>query len=599
QGDPADQVGGAFVNPDTGKIDPTLRAPKGDPRLPVAAGNTLVRWWVGLRDPERAYSNPSIQLRSGGNLVALSNGGENLFVLWRAEVPIRVWDRVAGRFVANAAFFAVDALGNPILDDPDFFTQAGDATRRANWARVGRIETESAGLDLIAFSFNKQNREAVVNGLTPEVTSLVRFQPKRNTGEALVQMSPVPPGLETDNAAKVGADTFAAGEGAWTVKSLRIQPAAVPGAFGPGNASAGSPFPASDGTIAYTLFDLAGDQVQGLDPTRPMFNLSRYLRLASGELVNGSYPFTGALEASALTLPEAGAFVPVVPDLKSGVLRASFDIREVGSDLSVPVGDRLPTSAPNAAPGSWGGIHTGPAVPAATDTASGDWATFDWDDWQNANVGINRRFNKLWANLPTLAPGVSDARERFAKRFIYLPALIQPGGVASPLATNAGLLRGAITPGSESVIGPNQLPGPSFGQPIRYSRTTNRPVGPNEYYINYTHQIEPDWASLGLAVDLDPLVHNESDLAYAVFRAQYRAGYVEFNSKPGEPLPAGNIRISYRFQFTEPNDVVTVDYDSSRMIDILVGLQTLPSQGIPNPQLITVRGSATVRNFLR
>ena len=51
QGDPLRGPGGGFINPNTGKEDPTLYAPKGQINLPAAPGMSMVRYWIGLRDP--------------------------------------------------------------------------------------------------------------------------------------------------------------------------------------------------------------------------------------------------------------------------------------------------------------------------------------------------------------------------------------------------------------------------------------------------------------------------------------------------------------------------------------------------------------------
>ena len=35
-----------------------------------------------------------------------------------------------------------------------------------------------------------------------------------------------------------------------------------------------------------------------------------------------------------------------------------------------------------------------------------------------------------------------------------------------------------------------------------------------------------------------------------VFQARFKVGYIQLNSDPNVPLPLGNIRVNYRFQFT-------------------------------------------------
>ena len=90
--------------------------------FPLAAGTTVTRYWVGLKDPSVPYNN----VRE-----AKSNGNDNTYILYRAQFqPYKsVTDPVTGKVTqqANTQLFAtgtkVDANGNkvPELDDPDFF----------------------------------------------------------------------------------------------------------------------------------------------------------------------------------------------------------------------------------------------------------------------------------------------------------------------------------------------------------------------------------------------------------------------------------------------------------------------------------------------
>jgi hypothetical protein len=58
--------------------------------------------------------------------------------------------------------------------------------------------------------------------------------------------------------------------------------------------------------------------------------------------------------------------------------------------------------------------------------------------------------------------------------------------------------------------------------------------------------------------------------------------------------------VTYRFQTTEPNDVVAVDYDSTQVMEVNLTVRNYPQvNNIPNPQTVTVKGAAEVRNFVR
>lgn len=616
--------GGAFINPDTGKEDPTLGAPRGDVNLPASPGFNLVRYWIGLKNPFLPYSNPNLRLYTSTGAPWDTNfGGENLYVLYRAEVPVYIWNQAAGQMVANSRYFELDSAGAPILDDPYFFTVTSTTPiaqqeRARAWQTAGRIVTEAVRFDMLRVEYNTTNKRVYFDGGIPRALPLVRFQPRRMSSEPTQASSAATVGQEADNAAKIGPETYSTEMGAWSLQNINIWPAVKSSPYGPGDDSAGGLRTGT--TSAYLQLINAGGNwgLLGVNggSTTPLFNLSSYSQAARDRLVGSApYPFTQATGSASgggasRTSPWNEMFLPVVPDEKQGRVKASFDVREVGnpSSTAVPFANRIPATSPNSYPtvaaNQHGGIHTGPDTPYQLDLSAGDWGTFDWDDFDAANVGINRRFNKLWQLLPTYS-SISNAREQFAKRFIDLSVLRQPGGEPSPLdrrpaPTGSGWQRAQITPGSEEVFGPDQRPGPNYGRTVRYSRTAVKPVGLNQYYINYVDQKEPNWSLYGLSgVSYDPADYYPTDIVSAVFQAQYRAGYLELNSKVGEPLPAGNIYVTYRFQFTEPNDVLAVDYDSSRQIEFSLTVQTYPGPAFPTPQSVTVKGAATVRNFLR
>jgi hypothetical protein len=114
-------IGGGFIDPNTGKEDPTLRAPKGQVQLPLAPGTTIRRYWIGLRDPFTNYTNPY-----EGILTPRSGSRDNLFVLYMAEVEPVV--RVGGNPTVNAAFFDVDPADE--LDERQTTTTRTSFSRR-------------------------------------------------------------------------------------------------------------------------------------------------------------------------------------------------------------------------------------------------------------------------------------------------------------------------------------------------------------------------------------------------------------------------------------------------------------------------------------
>src|SRR3569832_1004589 len=110
QGEPPATPGSGYTNPDIGKIDPTITAPKGQVVLPLAGGATIVRYFIGLRDPIDAGGRPGKYLKPyDGILMARSARRDNLFSLYRAEVQPYVYTDAGPR--VNIALFQ-DADGD-------------------------------------------------------------------------------------------------------------------------------------------------------------------------------------------------------------------------------------------------------------------------------------------------------------------------------------------------------------------------------------------------------------------------------------------------------------------------------------------------------
>jgi hypothetical protein len=511
----------------------------------------------------------------------------------------------------NTALFEVDVDGRPVLDDPAFLqlipgtdyaaatgilTAAGTskAQRIRRWLASGQIVTDLNRYDMILPQFDRRTNQVVFDGLVPSVSSLIRFQPTRVSQEPALSQMAVRPGEETSNGEKIGADVFRTEYGAWANLSLTIYPSLFPTTFGPNTLGAVRPAWADGNPILQVLQNPTGGLSLYGNGTVELFDITQYQRARESGL---SAPFSRAVRAAVGSAPWNATFIPLVPDPKTGQVIASFDVREFGDPASpVLFENNIPSnSGVPASPGVATGPSDTPADPAYQVGAA--WHTYS---------GINQRFNRLWHQWDGLWGGNAPAREgpQGVKRFIDLRTIPMNSGSASPLSTFAnGVGRVQITPGSEIVVGPDQNPGPNYGQPTRYTRVPNVdsiPVGPNQYKINYVDRPEPNWADFGFgSANYDPASYSATDFLSSVMQPRFRAGYIELNSRYGEPLPPGNIQVLYRFQFTEPRDVVAVSYDSSELIEVILTMRNYAQTTIPNPQMTTVRGSSKVRNFIR
>lgn len=622
-GDPGSRVGTAYIDPDTGKVDPTLTSPKGQPVLPAVPGDVVTRYFIARKDPFSEYSNPYQRYElPGGNLwLNVQDGFDNLYVLMVAEVPVYEWVNTPGgpqRIVNQDFFFDLnrDADPNtngPMFDDPSFmepsvwptFSNAAEKDQMIrNWLNEARIITKDRRYDMIMPIFNKADNGIVFNGTVPQIVPLIRFQPSRVASEPAEGLLAIRPGEENANSAKIGPDAFRTDQGSLSNFSGRIWPSEYPTTWGPGVQSAGEPRPAwqSGNPVLDITINASGGHslfANGVE----VFNISLYEHLKS---IDSPYPFSQSVSAAGLAVGNnAQNFIPVTINERGGTVVASFDVREFGVD-NVPYDNRIPSS------GADPGIDAGDAVTPAT---PGYQAGPGWETYNT----VNERFARMWHQWDSLfsSPLVAPAKDgpQGVKRYIDLRVMPQFGGSGAmgPLDPRNGIGRAYITPGSEEIYGPDQNPGPNYGKLVRYTRVPNVDgiaVGPNQYKINYTDRIEPDWTTLGFAgANYDPMFYDPNSFLSAVLQARYRAGYIELNSRYGEPIPRdftdpnapvpGNIFVIYNFQFTEPNDVLAVDYDSAELMEVILTVRNYPQTSDPNPQMSTLRGSAAVRNSIR
>ena len=105
--------------------------------LPIAPGTTMVRYFVGLENPEKPYRN--IHEGSGA-----ATGDDNTYVLYRAQFRPQSTDPQTGKYLLFPV--ADPTLPNisqtPIFDDPDFFRDV--TTNDVNWLDAGHSNYSAA-----------------------------------------------------------------------------------------------------------------------------------------------------------------------------------------------------------------------------------------------------------------------------------------------------------------------------------------------------------------------------------------------------------------------------------------------------------------------
>jgi len=656
------QVGtGAFTNLQ-GRIDPTIQSPKGQVVLPVAPGFAMIRYFVGRRDPFKEYNNPY-----DGVLMARNSERDNLYVLYRIEVQPLVLRAGVGsngdtsvRWRPNLQYFQSDAVTDTIIqdiDDPRFFEPSRDGTgaiittdatadRLRKWVSRSVVQTEISRYDMIEPVYDLRTRAWVrlPDSEIPKIVPLVQFRPERISNDPAVGHMASREGEESFASEASGPDVYTTQYAQWASFVVRLFPRGW------------DTNPSRNSYLVGITSDRAGEagyapglSIYGYDPDvtpddfdienlkgNELFDVSTYSQLSA---LTGSgvrvYPFTAAVAAanSRSGFLASGTwnsiFTPFTVDRARGKVITSIGIEEVGNANVAPtVLNNMPYALTSfAAPLS-------PSTDTRTDLL--DATTLVAAQYQP----INDKFNLIYRNVPSLLPdGVH--------RFIDLRATRNSDGTPSPLfpnpianqatgftinTTDGGYRnRGQIVPGSETVTGPDQLPGPHYGQAIRYSRITTGEPGPNQYKINYADVAEPTNPSTGLidysvaypgisTTGFNPRVYDPTNFISAVLQPRYKVGYIQLNSDPNVPLPftsaasdsaQAGFRVSYRFQFTgtltaQPVnggrtkvDSVAVDYDSRELISVLLTIRNYPQSSQPNPQNVTLKSTAKVRNYSR
>lgn len=660
QGDPERGPSGAYVDPITGKEDPTLVAPKGQVNLPAAPGAEMVRYFLVLRDPFQRYNNPY------DNLLMSRNGSQdNLYTLVRAKVVPYVYrlnrngDAGSEAYRPNLDFFdSDDATDSKIVDfdDPRFMlpnldadgnaiTTDAKAARIRNWLNKATRLTDVSRLDMIMPIYDKSSRlvKAQENApAVPLIVPLIQFRPAQVSNEPAKPMQAVRPGEETDSTSNYGSDVYMTKYGLWGGTVVRV----FPRGYSPFDSTRDEYLVAHrsltnvDKPLSIYAYD--PDSGNGIDtenaPNTELFDIATYdnlSRVKGRYATTPIYPFTQAVlaaNANSNWLARSAndwrqIFTPFKVNRDRGRVVTSFGIDEVGNASAVPsVANNLPVKL------------TGDPLTPDTDASLGG------NFYDASYSSINRLYNKIYSDYPSL-------RADNVHRFIDLRVVPNSDGTPSPLypgriggqVTGFGRLmpdgsfrnRVTIVPGSDVVFGPDQLPGPNYGREIRYTRVATGRPGPNQYRINYTDMAEPTagntvnaaayrtlYPELPAAVftGFDPTTYDPQNLVSAVLQPRFKVGYVQLYSGPDVPIPTGAMRVYYKFQFTGtwtgselerdsfggtrtveivPTDQIAVDYDTRQLMDVLLTIRSYAQANAPEPQTVTLKSTATVRNFTR
>ena len=450
--------------------------------FPLAAGTTLTRYWVGLKDPSKPYNNT----REGKSV----SSTDNTYILYRAQFQpyIAKIDPTTGNavnppaVVPNASLFFVttktDANGNPTsvpeLDDPDFFryvkvgdvnwltdTHSAYTTATATdhnklvdkWVQIAKPVIPGPNVDLILLPHNTDNTLAYdkTGQFTGVAHSGTAQDPVTNTTYPIVNTSVTfRPGTVSGDAT-AGTTADANSQGLPTTDSATGY-GYIPTVYTSVGKSWALPYHVSlypsnyDGTQEY--YDTQLSSVTDATNTPPLYTAGDLLEYqhanstdTNGKLVyniTDGYPLQ---DAGSGTYKLGGLdFVPLTVNPDTGTL--TF------------------------------GAPSLPGGPTDKNNRTWPYGLLDSTAPNTGGVDVNGVLDLTKPVTPTPAPKDSP---------------LTNSGYAPGASNQIGVRNAHITPGGIRVTGPDTTSGPNIGQPVPYTPVNSvTDVTGNQYYVDYS-----------------------------------------------------------------------------------------------------------------
>ncbi len=511
QGAIIDLVPPAYGDPSQPSNDPTSEipiGPRGEPNaelaVPVAPGRTVVRYFIGLADNTSQNGvpvNPHLNPDTAGLVSATQR--DNLAVLYRAEFPLFV--RVGNQWQLNPELF--DRPED--FYDPNFFY----GPKWQGWRKVAKPVMLVGEVDMINVTYNDQ-------GVPVSVEPLFQLRPAQvvnQTGNPVENL-----GVSDETRSQV-AVLFTFPHGLWELNSNTFRLEMYP-------AGTGQVLPQGFFRFIYepSLQEWRLLWIEQETNQRPwIFNET----IAQGMLQ------TGARD------PQWWNY-SIVPRATYYVTRPEERIPPMAFLLKHEAG-MIDMAIP------WW-FDYAPFPPEGIVFNTGRFLT-PFTQQTDYRATVNEVFNLRYNQT-------APEQRNNVKRYISLLDLDYDFDITDPESgVHLRLGYARIVPGSEVIIGPDQRPGPNYGNPVRYERVPwDAPtVGLNQYKILYE--------------DVAPI-----DEVYANFGfvPSLLRGYIEFQSDPNLPLPPdSSIFIRFHYQFNTPGDVFAMDYQTRRLMELRVGVR--------------------------
>jgi len=526
-----------------------------DVMLPIAPGTTMVRWWIGLQNPEAKYIDARDKVDG--------QGGSNTYVLYRAQFsPVK-----SDGTVNNDLFDVSPTTGKAFIDDPDFFrvvttkdvnwnnpAHAGFAANEAtahnlrlkNWELISKPIINAPSIDMLVLPHNSDRTVAfdttgtfagiahfgathdpVVNGQDwPLVHTSVNFQP----------------GIVTADAAPATNNDYSA-VGVPQETDVATGLPYVPTTYVTAQRNWSQPYTA----FLYPVSPLTGGG-KGIDTAKPYF----YVTTANATDTTSAMPYNaGDLVEHSVSVLNGDV---IVYDITTGVARTG-------------VSDYVPLALNP----DLGTINFSvPAIPQTT---------------------TNNAFIKYWMYTPDKDTGNVDLTADMIPQSGALP---DANPKPSPLRT---VTNAHMVPGTLTVYGPDTTPGTSAFANYTLS-TNNGATWPNlpQGYVQYT--------PIGDNVDASRFtgnVYQVTDWAFGTIKVPHPSSaapppvFVSYSYQANSsPLDATNPGSS-----SNPFSpyLVKVEYHSRDVLSVDLGVRYFNSDN--SPQTVSLRNELAVGNANR
>ena len=447
--------------------------------FPLAPGSTIVRYFVGLKQPAKPYANSNERLVVG-------NANDNTYVLYRAQVP--VYDPAATTSTVDSRYFTTKPDGKPELDDPDFFRYVNDTD--VDWLSAGHVNYDAAGAQTV----DDHNRRvaAWVKIAKPVITApAIDLLIVPHNADGTVLFDTVAPFAGVPHQ---GATTDPVSGTAYpTVKtSVTFAPATLTADAAPSSTTAygeeGVPTDAADndGLPYVPTVYTASNSSWGYPYNLTLF---QYAEVSSG---TGGYTTTsvprfrtdlGSTTRSGVSYTDMIEYLyidGVTPDVPVYDVTAGIPIVPTSTAYQhryVPLIVNPDTGSINFAV---------PALPDPNDKFQRFWTATPAD----LNTG-DLLASQGASGSAVGTPGVIDLTNLVSSTAGVLTLRTATGTNTSPLTANgatpaaAQVANAHLVPGSVRVYGPDATPGPNLGSSVLYS-----PVGPgmplsfNQYKVD-------------------------------------------------------------------------------------------------------------------